>query len=126
MIAVARDLQTLAQAADDFFEEGFQLPFALKVIADTEPEERAEAEEKLLPRRMYADGYYIWLQYLIWLDGVIELQQGQRLTVAELEGMRVLRSARSRFLKAHPPCHHCGQPEETTVVRCRHCGMELK
>ncbi|MEZ2347428.1 hypothetical protein [Terriglobus sp. RCC_193] len=125
MIAVARDLVTLAAAADDFFEEGFQLPFALKVIAETEPEERAEAEEKMLPRRQYADGYYVWLNYLVWLDAVVEMQP-QSLSVAELEGLRVLRTARNHFLRTHPSCHACGRPEEATVVRCRHCGAEIK
>ncbi len=116
----------LAAAAEEFLEEGYAYPIAARELRNTAPEYQAEASLKLFPRRRSADGFFLWLQHLIWLEGVLEIQPHLELTAEQVEGLRILRLARSRFLRSHPPCPHCGMPNDPDTFNCRDCLKKVK
>jgi hypothetical protein len=116
----------LEKAAEEFLAEGYEYQTAAKILEKTAPEHLEEARRKLLPPRTVPDGCFVWLSYLIWLDDILEVVPGLQLLASEAEGLLVLRRARNRFLNTHPPCPHCGLPNEAHADRCRECMGEIK
>jgi len=119
-----RDLKLLARAAQEFFNEGFSAPEAERILERTPPELRAAARATLMPPRTVPDGAFGWVGYLIWLEGVLEIVQ-VRLTAVEVEALITLKRARNRFQAEHPPCPHCGMPNEAHALCCRECMKEI-
>jgi hypothetical protein len=120
----ARDLQGLRTAAREFFEEGYAYPEASRTLAQTAPEHQAEARKALLPQRTLPDGYYVWIAHLIWIERVLEIVSLD-LAAVEVEGLLMLKQERNRFQAAHPPCPHCGMPNEAHALICRECMGEI-
>jgi hypothetical protein len=115
-----RNEALLRRAAAEFFVEGFMAPEAERILANTAPEDQAEARKSLMPPRTVPDGAFTWIVYLLWLESVIELVDVP-LTGIELEALMVLKRERKRFQAEHPPCPHCGMPNEAHALRCREC-----
>jgi hypothetical protein len=119
-----RDLKLLATAAAEFFNEGFCAPEAERILAQTRPELRGIARAKLIPPRTVPDGAFGWIAHLVWLEGVLEIVQVQ-LTAVEVEALIALKRARNKFQFEHPPCPHCGMPNEAHALCCRECMKEI-
>lgn len=119
-------LDALASAADEFLEEGYAYPVAAHELKATAVEHQAEAAIMLFPRRASGDGFFVWLHHLVWVEGILDVQPQLQLTASEVEGLRILRQARTRFLRSHPPCPHCGMPNEQGTMQCRDCLKEIK
>jgi hypothetical protein len=120
------NLTALELAIDEFLEEGYAYQLNRREIEETPDELRAEAIREMLPRRSQTEGYFSWLRYLVWLDGVRELAPEMQYTAVEIEGLSVLRRARNRFQRSHPPCWGCGMPNDVYQFSCHHCGKEIK
>lgn len=121
----AAALDALAAAADEFLEEGFAWSVHEKLFNDTEPEYRREAMEKLLPKRQSPDGFYLWLQHLVWLEGIRDIAPNLQLTALEVQGLAVLTRARNRFQRTHPPCPYCGMANDEGEMTCHSCLKEI-
>ena len=119
-----RDLELLKRAAAEFFVEGFVAPEAQRILANTPPEAQQEALESLVPPRTVPEGAFVWIGYLLWLERVIEIAEVP-LTAIEVEGLLALKRERAAFQAAHPPCPHCGMPNEAHALRCRECMSEI-
>jgi hypothetical protein len=115
----------LAKAAEEFLLEGYEYQAAEKILRETPAELQDEARRRLLPKRTVAEGYFIWLGYLVWLESVLEVQPSLTLLAGEVEGLIILRRARDHFRATHPPCPHCGMPNEEHALRCRECMKEI-
>lgn len=120
----SRDLEALARAAAEFFEEGYEYPIASKILAETPVQLLPEARRNLLAQRTAPDGSFVWLSYLVWLDRILDVAE-LRLSAVEAEGLLVLRRERNRFEAAHPPCPKCGMPNAAHLLRCRECMAEI-
>jgi hypothetical protein len=120
---VDRDL--LERAAGEFLIEGYEYRTAEKILRDTHPDDREEAREKLLSPRTVPDGCFVFLQHIIWLEQVLEIVPGIQLSADEVSGILVLRRARNQFQRTHPPCPHCGMPNDETALCCRECMKEI-
>jgi hypothetical protein len=121
---VSADVAGVRKAIQEFFLEGYEYPEASKMLESTRPEHRAAARAKLFTPRTLADGYYTWVFYLVWLERILEVAQIPLFAV-EAEGLVVLRQERNRFQASHPPCPHCGMPNEQLAFRCRECMGEI-
>jgi hypothetical protein len=115
----------LEKAAQEFLVEGYEYQAAEKTLRDTPPELLPEARAHLLPKRTVPDGCFVWLNHLVWLESVLEVVPLSLLAI-EVEGIIVLRRARERFQRDHPPCPACGMPNEKHALRCRECMEEIK
>ena len=118
--------ELLEKAAEEFLLEGYEYQTAKSILERTKPEDLAEARSKLFAPRTVPDGCFRWLRYLIWLDDVIEVAPGLPLNADEVDGLLVLRRARDHFQAEHPPCPHCGAPNERHALRCRECTEAIK
>jgi hypothetical protein len=118
--------ELLTQAAEEFLNEGYEYQSAEPILRDTPPELQAEARRKLLPTRTVPDGCFAWLGYLVWLEGVLEIAPSLPLLASEAEGLLILKRARNHFRASHPPCPHCGMPNEAHALRCRECMKEIQ
>jgi hypothetical protein len=121
-----RQLDLLERAIDEFLEEGFAYTRNRREIEETAPEHRAAAMREWIPQRSQAEGFFGWLRYLVWLDGIREIVPLLPLSVAEVEGLSLLQRCRNRFQRSHPPCLHCGMPNSEYDFSCHHCLKELK
>lgn len=119
-----RDLEMLRRAVKEFFAEGFAAPEAERAMRGTQPEHWEEARKALMPARTVPDGCFQWIFYLIWLESVLEIT-AVPLTAEEVEALRTLKRERMRFQAEHPPCPHCGMPNESHALRCRECMGEI-
>jgi hypothetical protein len=124
MREVAWDFKRLRTAAREFFEEGYDSTEANRILAQTAPEHQAAARQKLYKPRTLPEGYYVWVAHLIWLEAMLEVATFALFAV-EAEGLRMLKQERGRFQSAHPPCPHCGMPNEPHALCCRECGGEM-
>ena len=115
-----QDLALLKSAAAEFFIEGFMAPEVNRILATTEPARQEAARKSLSPQRTVPDGAFAWVNYLIWLEQVLELVDVP-LSGVEVEALMVLKRERNRFQVEHPPCPHCGMPNEAHALRCREC-----
>src|SRR5690348_11111224 len=118
-----RDIQLLRRAAQEFFAEGFAAPEAERTLQGTPPEMQAEARRSLMPERTVPDGCFAWISYLIWLERVLEITDVP-LSAVEVEALLALKRERNKFEAEHPPCPHCGLPNEAYALRCRECMGE--
>lgn len=116
--------ELVRRAAAEYFLEGFVGAENRRILEGTAPELRMEARESLTPPRSVPDGCFLWIDHLIWLERVLEIVQVP-LSAAEAEGLLVLKRERDRFQAAHPPCPHCGMPNEKHALRCRECVEEI-
>ncbi len=121
---VSRDVAGLRKAAAEFFLEGYDYVEAAKILEQTSAENQAAARKALMSQRSLPDGYYGWIAYLIWIERVLEITPIQ-LYAVELEGLLLLKQERVRFQSNHPPCNHCGMPNEVHAFRCRECMGEI-
>jgi hypothetical protein len=115
----------MERAAEEFLNEGYEYQAAKKILDDTPPELQSAARAQLLPKRTVPDGCFIWLNYLIWLEGVLEVVPSLPLLAVEVEGLLALRRSRDRFRSTHPACPSCGMPNEPHALRCRECMGEI-
>jgi len=78
-----------------------------------------------MPARTVPDGCFLWIDYLLWLERMLEIED-LPLNAVEAEALLVLKRERNRFQAEHPPCPHCGMPNESHALRCRECMEEIK
>jgi|ERR1035441_3058584 hypothetical protein len=119
-----RDQAMLKRAAAEFFLEGFVAPEAERVLRNTPAEQHAEVLKAQMPPRTVPDGAFTWIRYLIWLENVLEVVD-LPLHAVEVEALLALKRERDRFQAEHPPCPHCGMPNESHALRCRECMGEI-
>ena len=130
MIAVARDYVGLRIAAMERLEEAFD-------DQDTERTLRRAAEgqsnmdevfEACAPRQSLAAGYYARVDYLFWLEGVMQNIRfsPSEISVTEVEGIRLVAEMRDKFRREHPPCPQCGASNRRFALACRECRHELQ
>ncbi len=115
--------EMLRRAAAEYFVEGFMASEIRRMVEGTPPELREEALESMAPPRTTPDGCFVWINYLLWLERLMEIAP-VRLTAVEAEGLMVVKRERERFQAEHPPCPHCGLPNEKHALHCREC-MEV-
>ena len=115
----------LRRAAAEYFNEGFVYAEIHRIVEDTPQEKRQDARESLQPPRTVPDGCFVWINHLVWLERVLEIA-AVPLTAAEAEGLLVLKRERDRFQAEHPPCPHCGMPNEPHALNCRECMETIK
>ena len=120
-----RDIVLLRRAAQEFFEEGFAAPEVERILRGTPPELQEDARRSLMPARTVPDGCFAWVNYLVWLERVLEVAPVP-LNAIDVDALLALKRERSRFEAAHPPCPHCGMPNEAHALRCRECMGEIK
>jgi len=122
---VESDYDGLRIAAREFFEEewAFKKVDALRANVRN----REELIRKTLPKRSVTKGYYLWVEYLLWLAGVHEIARFQDLSASEAEGLKLVARARNEFYRHHPPCPKCGATTDGFgQIRCMECKAELK
>lgn len=117
-----RDL--VRRAAAEYFVEGFVGGEIQRILKNTDPDLREEARRSLAPARTTPDGCFVWINYLVWLEQLLEIAPVP-LTAAEAEGLMVLKRERNNFQAEHPPCPHCGMPNEKHALNCRECMAEI-
>lgn len=122
----AAQIGALEIAIAEFFEEGYAYQVNKHEIDETPLDLRSEAVAAMLPQRSQAEGFYLWVRYLAWLDGVLDLAPHLSLARIEAEGLNAFRRGRTQFQRSHPPCHHCGMPNEAEAYSCHHCWKEIK
>jgi hypothetical protein len=73
-------------------------------------------------------GYYRWGNYLIWLEGRLQVGAVVReMTALEAGGLYALAQARHKFEREHPPCSSCGERQDNrAALMCWSCGQEFK
>lgn len=113
------------RAAAEYFIEGFMHAEVARAIESTPESHRVDALESMRPPRSVPDGCFVWIGHLVWLEKILELTPVP-LTAAEAEGLSILKRERARFMAAHPPCPHCGLPNEPHAFTCRECMGEIK
>jgi hypothetical protein len=132
VIDVSRDFEGLRLAAGEFFEEEFVASGLRRSIEQSADDPNLENAERLLRDlavRTIAGGYFERLKYLLWLEGTLEFGEAAGLApllLDELEGLKVLRLARSEFLQQHPQCRHCGELNVAHSKCCRSCRKEVR
>ena len=119
-----RDLAMLRRAAAEFFIEGFVAPEIARILAGTKPEDWEAARCSMTPPRTAPDGAFRWIEYLIWLERVLEIEKVP-LNGEEVEALMTLKQERIHFQNEHPACPHCGMPNEALALRCRECMKEI-
>lgn len=119
-----RDLAMLKRAAAEFFIDGFAAPEVNRILASTAPELQEAARASLCSPHTVPDGGFVWIGYLIWLEQVLEIVDLPLMAV-EVQALMVLKRERNSFQASHPPCPHCGLPNEAHALRCRECMGEI-
>jgi len=127
MIAVAQDAEGLRTAAFELMEEAFDAPQREKNEALAERSENAESVLSAAePKRTLSPGYYLWLEYVA--EEIAEpLEAGLTFDAARLDhdevmALSILRQARAKFQRMHPPCSGCGKPLQNEWDRtCNDC-----
>lgn len=112
------------RAAAEFFIEGFMHAEIERRVKATPEDLRVRAIEELRPRRTVPEGCFTWIGYLIWLERILEIAPLPLLAVEAL-GLAELKRERNRFQAEHPPCPHCGLPNEPHAFTCRECLAEI-
>jgi hypothetical protein len=71
-----------------------------------------------------ADGFYVWVAYLFWLDGTLQVAPAAagELLADEVEGLRAIANARAKFYQEYAPCPRCSKMIERVGLCCEHCG----
>lgn len=119
---VERDYQNLRIAAREVFEEGLAWKrVQRRLLLDRVPD-RAEFIEQCMPARNLADGYYAWIDYLLWLSTMHDVVSFRDLTASEAEGIRLVRAARDEFAARHVHCPKCGELNDRAAVGCSSCA----
>jgi hypothetical protein len=132
VIDISRDYEGLRMAAMEFLQEEFVASALERSLSDAVDDPNIENKERLLQdvhSRTLADGYFERLRYLAWLDSTLEFGASAGLSPLlndEIEGLRVLRSARAEFFRKHPPCPSCGELNKAGAKSCRSCRKEFK
>ena len=114
----------MRKAVQEFFQEGYEYPEYAKMAKGTRPEHLAAMRAKSFTPRTLPDGYYTWVYYLVWLERILEVSPIS-LYASEAQGLVLLKQERDRFQASHPPCPHCGMPNEQHAFRCRECMGEI-
>ncbi|SRR5579884_170075 len=122
---VESDYAHLRIAARESLEEGWALQGAERTLRLGRAQDRAAYIERRLPKRTLAEGYYTWIDYLLWLSDVHEVVSFRNLTATEVEGIRIVREARDQFLARHPRCGKCGAMNDRSALNCADCGVEF-
>jgi hypothetical protein len=76
--------------------------------------------------RSLADGYYLWAAYLFWLAEAMRAGAIFELQSSELTGLKSVKAARAEFERENPGCRSCGSPNNSFVLRCWNCGVQLR
>lgn len=127
MIDVSRDYAGIRRAAREMFEEGFALAGIARTLRLARASDRGAIISRSIPQRKNAQGYFLWLQYLDWLEATIETgAQLRDLLVIEVEGLKILQHERERFRGEHPTCPSCGAMNEKHALACRQCSQAFK
>ena len=130
MIAVSRDYVGIREAALELFTEAMAGGRSERTLrAELPSEDRDRILEASSHGRSLSPGYYSRVSYLLSLQQEMELGVGipaSEMLASELDGLAILRDARTEFLRGHPPCFRCGSPNEKFTSRCASCGEELR
>jgi hypothetical protein len=113
------------RACAELFNEGFMFSEIERTLRNTPPDLRPQALQSMRPPRTVPDGCIHWANYLIWLEGLLEVAPVP-LTAVEAQGLLALKRERTRFQNEHPPCPKCGMPNEAAAFRCRECMAEIQ
>lgn len=114
MIAVSQDGEGLRAAALELMEEALDAPqrAANERMADyaADPERMRSAANS----RTLSPGYYLWLGYVAEsiaqpLEAGIAFRDAD-LLADEVTTLMILKEARAKFQRMHPPCSGCGKP----------------
>jgi hypothetical protein len=128
MIDVRRDFAGLRIAAAELYEEAFvrkefehslrELPLAAESVL---------GEVESYAPRSISQGFYLWVQYLLWLKSVCALPGcALELLADEAEGLLAVTDAEREFRKAHPSCWKCGELNVRDASYCRSCSADFK
>lgn len=129
MIAAFRDEEGLRVAAAELFEEAFDAPTIRKNEEIVELCEGQIEIETAPSRRTLAEGYYLWLGYVLEnvdrpLELGVQFSEGS-LCQEEVVALQIIRDARDDFRRKHPPCRGCGKPlRNEWDSLCAHCQHE--
>jgi hypothetical protein len=121
---VELDYGGLRIAAREYYEEGW----GWRKVRRASKQQLANREEfirKTLPPRTLADGYYLWIDYLVWLLSTVETLRIETLAASEVEGIRIVSEARAEFARKHPRCYRCGAQNENFAMRCAECQQDF-
>ncbi|MCU1307118.1 MAG: hypothetical protein JWN45_1813, partial [Acidobacteriaceae bacterium] len=86
----------------------------------------AQREEDV-PESKLSPGYFLRVEYLVYLEGMMKAGAKFDLFADEVEGLRALQSARAEFEREHPACSGCGTNQYSAfATRCHACGAQFK
>jgi len=129
MIAVAKDLAGVRQAAIELLKE----PMISAQIEKTRRQAEGAANKDRILEGLpllhpMASGYYVRAAYGFWLDSSLDLVPASpgALTADDLELLRVVNQARDEFRRDHEQCPRCAHWLERGGVVCDHCGHQFQ
>ena len=125
VIDPTRDLTNLQTAIEGLLEEEFAFSRVRRSLERAEEGDREHIFESL-PERVLSPAYYMWAEYLVWLEARMEIARWEKLQVCEAEGLMTMGRARSRFEHNHPECACGARLESRFVPSCPSCGLELR
>jgi len=76
-------------------------------------------------QRTLSEGYYLWAEYLFWLAEAMRAGAAFQLEARELDGVKLVQSARLQFEREHPACRKCGSPNKEFALLCWNCNARL-
>lgn len=128
MVVVARDARGVEQAAYELLKTPYLRERAEKLRRLAEGTANAERVlAQIDDEQSLADGYYVRAYYLFWLDSTLEYSPAApgELLADDVEGLRVIASARARFQREFASCPRCQKWNERGGVGCEHCGQKF-
>jgi hypothetical protein len=119
---VELDYPALRIAAREFYEEQWEWG---RVEAAGDVANRRQLIEQSVPPRTLAEGYYVWVAYLVWLLRAVDHVQFRELHAADVEGLKIVIDARNEFLRHHPRCARCGAMNDKFAMNCCECRLDF-
>lgn len=123
---VERDYPNLRIAASEAFEQGWAWHGAMRTLRRGRVADQTEFLQRVIPQRSLAEGYYAWIDYLIWLSATHDIVPFRELSAIEVEGIKIIRAARDKFLSDRVRCGKCGSLNDKHALACSECGERFK
>lgn len=123
MIVVSQDEKGLKGAMLELLEQELEPQLDADDVAQLSDEALADRA----PASNYSPGYFVRIDYLLQLEGMIDAGAKLELFADEVTGLRAIKLARAEFAREHPACGNCGEAQYTRFARrCHACNTEFR